>query len=136
MCKKLTVKLDPTLLNKKLRPDKHDFGVGIRWFVTCTKGKGGCAGQFHFLPPAVFAGSVPVKKSGLKLNLKRLTIVCKAPCAKSRTGRFEIKMLSRDQLNKLFGRTLAYSVVTKCNKTVKTIRVRVFVDNQGRLKPG
>lgn len=134
-CAKLDVKLDPTLLNKKLRPDKHDFGVGITWFLTCTKGKGGCSATIHFLPPAVFAGSVPVQDSGLKLNLKKTTIVCAGPCGKSTTGRFQIEMLSHDQLNKLFGRTLAYTIVSKCNKKIKTIKVKVFVDSKGVLKP-
>jgi len=32
VCGSLSIKLDPTLLNKKgLRSDKHDFGVGFAW---------------------------------------------------------------------------------------------------------
>ena len=57
------------------------------------------------------------------------------PCGKSTTGRFEIKMLSRGQLNKVFGRTLAYTIVAKCDKTIKKTAVRVFVDSKGVLKP-
>lgn len=135
-CSTLTVRLDPTLLNKRLRPDKHDFGVGIRWTVTCTRGKGGCKGTLRFSLPKVFLGAIPVPNNGLKLNLKAATLVCAAPCRKQRTGRFEIKLRSRDQLSKLFGRTLAYSVATRCGNTNIIRRVKVFVDDQGRLKPG
>jgi hypothetical protein len=133
-CVKLTVTLDPTLLNKKLRPDQHDFGVGITWKMTCTKGKGGCVGFLRFRPPKVFAGSVPEQHNGLKLNLKVATFLCATACNTSKVGRFEIKMLSRDQLNTLFGRTLAYTVATQCGKMLTKTVVKVFIDSTGRLK--
>jgi hypothetical protein len=45
-------------------------------------------------------------------------------------------MLSRDQLNKLFGRTLAFYVVLVCpgGGPNVTEAVRVFVDQKGRLR--
>jgi hypothetical protein len=134
-CKKLTVKLDGTLLNKpNLRPDKHDFGVGFTWFLTCSAGNGGCLGKVQFLPPEILAGTLPKPKQNLHLNIKRATIICAGQCQQSKMGRFEIKMGSREQLNELFGRTLAYTVKTTCGATVKTIQVKVGVDQQGRLK--
>jgi hypothetical protein len=133
-CVKLAVTLDPTLLNRKLPPDKHDFGVGITWRVTCTKGKGGCLGVLRFALPKVFVGSVPEQHNGLKLNLKVATFFCATACNTSKVGRFQIKMLSRDQLNTLFGRTLAYTVATKCGNTLTKIVVKVLIDSTGRLK--
>jgi streptogramin lyase len=131
-CAKLTIKLDPTLLNKKIPPHKHDFGVGISWRMTCSEGSGGCKATVYFLPPEVLAGSVPVSR-GLKLNIKRLNFVCTGPCNTSKTGRFEIKMHSRDQLNKLFGRTLAFAVTGSCAGPAAKV-VNVFIDNTGRLR--
>jgi hypothetical protein len=136
-CAKLTVKLDPTLLNKKgLRPDKHDFGVGFTWFLTCTVGGGTCSATIHFLPPEILAGTLPKPKQNLLLNIKRTTVTCGSPCSKSTTGRFQIQMLSRSQLNVLFGRTLAYRLVLRCRNTIKTIKVNVLVDQHGVLRPG
>jgi hypothetical protein len=132
-CQKISVKLDGTLLNKRrLRSDKHDFGVGFTWRMTCSKGTGGCTAVLGFQPPVIRAGTLP-KVPGLKLNLKRLTFVCKSACHSSTTGRFEIKMNSRSQLNKLFGRTLAFTVTTSCGGVPFRYPVRVFVDNSGGL---
>jgi hypothetical protein len=132
-CMKLSVRLDPTLFSKRHLPaDKQNFGVGFKWRMTCTQGKGGCKGELYFKPPEILAGSLP-NIPGLKLNIKRKTIVCRAKCKTSTTGTFEIKMTSPGQLNKLFGRTLAYSIITTCGKTKTTLAVRVFVDSTGRL---
>ncbi len=132
-CMKLSVRLDPTLFGKRHLPaDKQNFGVGFKWRMTCTQGKGGCRGELYFKPPEILAGSLP-NIPGLKLNIKRKTIVCRAKCKTSTTGTFEIKMTSPGQLNKLFGRTLAYSIITTCGKTKTTIPVRVLVDSTGHL---
>ena len=135
-CAKLTVKLDGTLINKAplIAPDDHDFGVGIRWFLTCSSGKGTCKGTVRFLPPEILAGELPKPKQNLRLNLKRTSLVCQGPCGKSKTGRFEIKMLSRDQLRVLFGRTLAYMVKTTCAGVTTTTRVRVSINQNGKLR--
>jgi len=131
---KLSVRLDPTLFNKRNLPaDKHSFGVGFKWRMTCTQGKGGCKGELYFKPPEILAGSLP-NIPGLKLNIKRKTILCKSQCKTSTAGTFEIKMTFPGQLNKLFGRTLAYSIITTCGKVKTTIAVRVFVDNTGHLQ--
>jgi hypothetical protein len=103
--------------------------------MTCTKGKGGCAATLKFEPPQIRAGSLP-KAPGLKLNLETASFVCKTACHTSTTGRFEIKMKSTEQLNKLFGRTLAFTITTKCSGVVRKEHVYVFVDNTGRLHPG
>jgi hypothetical protein len=134
-CSVLRLKLDPTLLNKKgLAPDKHDFGVGFEWRMTCTTGGGHCKATISFRPPVVFAGSVPLPKQNFHLNVKRMTFTCSSPCMTSTTGRFEIKMLSRSRLNTLFGRTLAYHVVTKCGGVKKVVTVKVFIDDHGVLR--
>ena len=134
-CKQLTVKLDPTLLNKKgLRPDKHNFGVGITWFLTCNAGKGGCLGTMTFKPPRILEGTRPKPKNGLQLKIQNATLVCNGPCTGSSTGRFEIKMLSRGQLKRMFGQTLAYTVETVCGGVTTQQSVRVFVDDKGVLR--
>lgn len=134
-CAKLTVKFDPTLLNKKgLRPDKHDFGVGIVWRMPCTSGNGGCTAAMLFSPPEVFAGTVPLPKNNFHLALTRLIGFCGGPCGKSTTGHFQIKMRSRGQLNTLFGRTLAYRVATHCGGVTKVVIVRVFINDHGVLR--
>lgn len=134
-CSRIKLKLDPTLLNKKrLRPDQHDFGVGFVWRMTCTSGNGGCTATVSFRPPKVFAGSVPVPASNFHLNIKRVTFTCGGPCGKSTTGRLQIKMLSRAQLSSLFGRTLAYRIVTRCAGVTRVATVRVFIDDHGVLR--
>jgi hypothetical protein len=135
-CQKLTVKLDPTLINKKhLRPDKHGFGVGFTWRLTCSQGEGGCTGRIVFAPPKIFAGSLPQPSNGLRLNLKVTALECKSACQTSTQGRFEVKVKSRDQLNKMFGRTLAYSLRLTCpGGASSTVRVKVFVDHKGILR--
>lgn len=136
-CKKMSVKLDGTLINKapRIAPDDHDFGVGIQWFMTCSSGQGTCKGTVNFSPPEILAGELPKPTQNLRLNLKKLAFICQGPCGKSKTGRFEIKMLSREQLRVLFGRTLAYTVKTKCGATVKTTKVRVSINQNGKLRP-
>jgi hypothetical protein len=135
-CAKMSVKLDGTLINKapRIAPDDHDFGVGFQWFMTCSAGNGTCKGTVNFSPPEILAGELPKPKENLKLNLKKLAFICQGPCAKSKTGRFEIKMLTRDQLRVLFGRTLAYTIKTKCAGTTVTTRVRVSINQNGKLR--
>ena len=70
-----------------------------------------------------------------RLNLEKLAFVCQGPCGESKTGRLEIKMLSREQLRVLFGRTLAYTVKTKCGATTKTTKIRVSINQNGKLRP-
>jgi hypothetical protein len=135
-CAKMSVKLDGTLINKApaIAPDDHDFGVGFQWFLTCSAGSGKCKGTVSFSPPEILAGELPKPKENLRLNLKKLAFVCQGNCATSKTGRFEIKMLTRDQLRVLFGRTLAYTVKTKCAGVTKTTRVRVSINQNGKLR--
>ncbi len=134
-CYTLIVKIDPTLLNKKrLPPDKHDFGVGFEWRMTCSPhGIGGCQGELEFKPPKIIAGTLP-KSRGLHLSLGGIhTSVCSGPCNKTTFGRFEIKLRSRDQLNKLFGRVLAFRIDTNC-RVFEVEQVEVFVDKHGVLR--
>lgn len=141
-CVALAVKVDPTLIKKKNVPaDKQDFGVGFTWTMTCDAGQGGCKGRVDFLPPKILAGSLPKPPANFKLNIKRATVNCLGQCAKTQSGRFEIKMKSTDQLNVLFGRTLAFQLKLWCvsangqlvSKGTRTIKVRV--DQKGRLRP-
>jgi hypothetical protein len=134
VCAGLSVKVDPTLINKKkLRPDKHSFGIGFDWTMTCTSGSGQCKAVAQFQPPEVIAGSVPVFKNNFKLNVHTVTFVCLTPCGKSSKGRFEVKLKSRRQLNRLFGKTLSFTVLVTCsNKSARQV-VNVFVDKHGRL---
>ncbi len=136
-CSGLAVSIDPTLLNKRIPPDAHDFGVGLTWTMSCTGGRGSCLGFLHFSPPQVLAGSLPKPPGNLKLSLDRLTVTCHSPCGKANRGRFEIKLRSRDQLNQLFGRTLAFTVRRECGgkSAVKPELVEVFIDRRGYLRP-
>lgn len=134
-CAKLSLKLDGTLLAKqRVPPDEQDFGVGFEWKMTCSAGAGTCKATVNFRPPEILAGTLPEPKENLRLNIKRKTFICQGPCGKSKTGKFQIKMRSRDQLNVLFGRTLAYSVTTKCGGVTKTVQVKVRVDDNGRMR--
>jgi hypothetical protein len=48
--------------------------------------------------------------------------------------RFRVEVLSREQLRVLFGRTLAYTVDTKCGSMTETTMLRVSINQNG--KPG
>jgi hypothetical protein len=128
--------LDPTLLNKRrVRSDKHAFGVGFTWRLTCSAGTGSCIGRIFFSPPRILAGSLPKPRRGPRLNLTALEVKCATPCQTSTQGRFEIKMKSRDQLNKLFGRALSISLILECPEGPSTkVDVKVFVDQRGVLR--
>ena len=133
-CADLTVTVDGPLLTKKvLRPTKHDFGISFSWDMTCSEGKGGCKGVVQFQPPQILAGTLPKPSNALHLNVKTKTFICKADCGAGDTGSFEVKMLSRDQLKKLFGRKLAFSIKTICAGTVRTTKLSVFVSQRGKL---
>jgi hypothetical protein len=43
-------------------------------------------------------------------------------------------MLSREQLRELFGRTLAYTINTKCGAMTKTVKVMVSINQNGKLR--
>jgi hypothetical protein len=139
-CTKMSVKLDPALLQEKRLPRaKQDFGVGFTWTMTCDAGTGGCQGRILFLPPEVLAGLLPEPRGNFRLNLRRATITCNGQCARTQPGRFEVKMRSSRQLNELFGRTLAFQVRLFCvadgqlvPKGTRTVRVRV--DQTGRVR--
>lgn len=134
-CVKLNLAIDGTLLTKqRVPPDRNDFGVGFAWKMTCSAGAGTCKATIVFRPPEILAGTLPEPPNNLRLNIKRKTFICQGPCAKSKTGKFQIKMLFRDQLNVLFGRTLAYSITTKCAGVTKTVKIKVSVDQNGRMK--
>lgn len=134
-CAKLTLAIDGTLLTKqRVPPDRNDFGVGFAWKMTCSAGNGTCKATINFRPPEILAGTLPEPKQNLRLNIKRKTFVCQGPCTKSKTGKFQVKMLSRGQLNELFGRTLAYSITTKCGNQTKTVQIKVSVDQNGRMR--
>lgn len=140
-CTKMSVKLDPALLQKKRLPRaKQDVGVGFTWTMKCDAGEGGCQGRVDFLPPEIRAGSLPKPKGNFKLNLKRATINCNGQCGRTQPGRFEIKMKSTRQLNELFGRTLAFRVRLFCIVDGQPVSqggdtVRVFIDQTGRMRP-
>jgi hypothetical protein len=132
-CLKLTVELDKTLVRKRLPSNRHKFGVGFAWRMTCTEGAGGCEGQLEFRPPEILAGTLP-KTRGLKLNISRTSFLCKTACKTSTQGHIEIKMRSRNQLNRLFGRTLAFTIYVYCGGTTFRYQVNVPVTKSGRLR--
>jgi hypothetical protein len=133
-CNKIAVSIDPTLLKKRrLSSHKHTFGVGFTWRMECTQGAGGCAATLIFKPPAILVGRHRGEKP-LKLGLETLTFECKTACHTSMQGRFEIKMRSRRQLNRLFGRTLAFAIETSCGGASFRYLVNVFVDSSGHLQ--
>ncbi len=132
-CNKIKVTIDKTLLGKRRVPsNKQTFGVGFKWRMECTEGKGGCTATLRFRPPVVLVGKHKGEKP-LKLKLKSLTFVCKTLCKTSTEGRFEIKMRSREQLNKLFGKTLAFTIETSCSGVSWRYLINVFVDGSGHL---
>jgi len=87
-----------------------------------------------FSPPVVLAGTVPKPLNNFHLNLMVLKFVCTGNCGQVKTGRFEIQMHSSGQLNKLFGRTIAYTITTFCGTTTTVHKVTVFVDPHGVLR--
>ncbi len=98
-------------------------------------GSGGCQAEIEFKPPKIIAGTLPKSRTGLHLALGGIhTSVCKGPCGKTVFGRFEIKLRSRDQLNKLFGRVLAFTVEIRCSAKTLREQVNVFVDKHGVLR--
>jgi len=134
-CVSLTVKLDPTLLNKKrLPPDQHAFGVGLTWVMRCTDGKRGCSSNVFFEPPKIFAGTAGPAVNNIHLAITKLTFLCKGPCGAPSFGAFQIKMLSPGQLKLLYGHTVAYRIKTVCGKTTTVTTVRVFIDQLGVLR--
>jgi hypothetical protein len=137
-CVAMTLKVDPTLINgKKLPPTGRNFGIGFTWTMTCNAGVvSGCKGVVNFIPPTILAGSLPAPTNGLHLNLTRMTFTCPGLCAKSRLGRFQVQMSSKDQLNQLFGRELAFVIRFHCvvpGAPVTTFPVRVMVSKTGAL---
>jgi hypothetical protein len=134
-CVSLTVKLDPTLLNKKhLPPDQHNFGVGLRWVMRCTDGTTGCSSTVFFEPPKIIAGTAGPAVNNIHLAITKLTFLCKGPCGAPSFGAFQIKMLSPGQLKLLYGHTVAYRVKTVCGKVATVTTVRVFIDQFGVLR--
>lgn len=140
-CTKMSVKLDPALLQERRLPRaKQDFGVGFTWTMTCDAGDGGCRGRVDFLPPKVLAGSLPKPKGNFKLNIQRATINCVGQCNRTQPGRFEVKLKSTRQLNELFGRTLAFEVKLFCIVNGQPVpkggeKVLVRIDQTGRMRP-
>jgi hypothetical protein len=133
-CQGVSVSLDPALgLKRRLGSRRHAFGVGFTWHMTCTPGTGGCAGTLQFTPPVIRAGTLPAAR-GLKLNLTTLNLECKSACGTSTSGRFEIKMRSRAQLRRLFGRTLAFTIYTSCGGAASRIQVNVLIDRSGHVR--
>ena len=51
-------------------------------------------------------------------------------------GKFDVPMTSTGQLNKLFGRTLAFQVVAICNGVQTTQTTQVFIDGKGQAHQG
>jgi hypothetical protein len=134
-CQTLKVKIDGNLFTKaRLRPDQQDFGIGFNWVLVCTGGKGKCTGSITFSPPTILAGTLPKPTGVLRLNLKKMVFSCQAPCGAATVGSFKIQMLKRDQLNVLFGRTVAFSIKKVCHGVASTTRIRVLVERDGRLK--
>lgn len=134
-CVSLTVKLDPTLLNKKgLPPDQHAFGVGLKWVMRCTAGTSGCSSTVFFEPPRIFAGTGGPAVNNIHLAIRKLTFLCKGPCGAPSFGAFQIKMLSPGQLKLLYGHTVAYRIKTVCRNIATVTTVRVFIDQLGVLR--
>ena len=110
-------------------------GVGFTWRMTCSGGTGSCLGNAIFSPPKILAGKLHQSKKGPRLNLSVPTFKCGTPCQTSSQGRFEVKMKSRNQLNRLFGRTLAFSIILECpGGPSSMVSVKVFIDQKGVLK--
>jgi hypothetical protein len=143
-CASLTVKVDPTLLTgKPLPPTGRQFGIGFSWHMICVgigppvKGAK-CRSRVDFLPPEILAGTLPASKN-LRLNLTAITFFCNGICPGSTFGRFEVKMLSPNQLNKLFGRTLAFRlrlfcIVNGVAVPKGTVTINIVIDSKGRMK--
>ncbi|HEU0303072.1 MAG TPA: hypothetical protein VFR32_00690 [Gaiellaceae bacterium] len=133
-CKSLTAQFLPTLLkNNRLQPDRHDFGIGFKWKIVCTKGKGGCTGTINVMSPQVFVDKIKQPQGALKIAADSFQFGCAGPCGGSRSKTVTIKMRSRDQLTKLIGQEFAFQVRTRCSGVVKTFRVQVLVDAKGGL---
>jgi hypothetical protein len=131
------LKLDPTILNKKhVPPDKHNFGMGMDWFLFCSKGTGACKGYVWINPAAkLLTGKDKPSHDTLRLALTQNLITCLGFCDATNQGGFQITMRSPDQLNKLYGRTLAFEVWTWCpGGTIERYTVNVFVDHHGVVR--
>jgi hypothetical protein len=134
-CKSLTLKIDGNLFTKaQLRPDQQDFGIGFNWIMVCTGGNGVCTGTVRFSPPTILAGTLPKPTGVLRLNLKKMVFACVAPCGAATVGSFKAQMLKRDQLNVLFGRTVAFTIRQSCSGVSTVTRIKVLVERNGRLK--
>lgn len=135
-CQTIELFVDKTLLRKRRVPsNKRTFGVGFTWHLTCTKGRGGCVEFLTFRPPTVIVGRHRHEKP-LKLKLDTFTFVCSTACNTSTFGRFEIKMKSRRQLNRIFGKTLAFEIDFSCGPFTFVYLTEVMVDDSGRLHAG
>ncbi|HZQ81621.1 MAG TPA: hypothetical protein VFB25_06565 [Gaiellaceae bacterium] len=135
-CISLAVKLAPSLFTKpRLRADQQGFGIGFQWTMGCNGGKGKCDGTVYIEPPEVLAGSVPVPRSTIHLDVHELSVSCTAKCGGVSSGRAAVQMTSTGQLNKLFGRTLAFRIITVCWRKKTSQTVKVFIDQTGRFRP-
>ena len=133
-CKSLAVQFLPTLLkNNRLQPDRHDFGIGFKWTIRCTQGKGGCTGTINAVSPEVFIEKVKQPEGALKIAAASSQFGCAGPCGGTTSKTVTIKMRSRDQLTKLIGQEFAFQVRTRCSGVLKLFRVRVLVDAKGGL---
>lgn len=81
----------------------------------------------------MLAGSLPTPPNNLHLDMRPFTLLCKAQCKSGQSGKFQVKMSSRSQLNKLFGRTFAYSVRTTCSGVTSETKIPVLVGRNGSL---
>jgi hypothetical protein len=135
-CQLIEVFIDKMLLQKRRVPSsRRTFGVGFDWHLTCTQGRGGCAEALKFSPPEILVGRHK-RERFINLTLESFTFICKTACNTSTFGRFEIKMKSRRQLNKLFGKTLAFRIEATCGPFVFRYFVDVLVDQHGHLRAG
>jgi hypothetical protein len=135
-CVKMTLGVAPAVLaGQKLSPTGSNLGVSFKWTMTCSPGNtqiSDCKGNVFFSPPTILAGSLPRPPNGLKLDIRARQFICKGPCNKSVTGSFQIQMSSKSQLNKLFGRTLAFTIKYGCpGAPLATFRVNVKISKTG-----
>ena len=138
-CSNIRAAVDPTLLSKKGVPArKHNFGISFSWTMTCTAGKGNCAGEIDILPVKVLAGKLPSQRGALKLSVEDLTISCAGVCGTSNKGKFQIQMRSPSTLNHLYGRAIAFQLELFClvggERVQKgTVPMKFQVDQKGKL---
>jgi hypothetical protein len=130
-CRKLTVNVPPGL--GRLAPDARRFSLPVRWSMRCSSGEGTCLGAVTVARTQVLprAGAQP-----LRLRVAKSELFCRAPCTRTTTGRLLLRTTSSGTLRSIFGRTLVFTVTTRCSFAEARITLTVAVDATGRLRRG